>query len=163
MTCGTRSGYVMHGRRKETPCDLCREAERLYVAQRYKNNPQAFAIANHKSYIKNRQKRLARMKTYYQNNTEVFRKGWRKRRALEKQTLTEPYTRQQIIQIYGDNCYLCNKPIDNDYHLDHIIPISKGGTDLIENIRPTHPLCNLQKGDKLITILVGEDLQADQV
>jgi 5-methylcytosine-specific restriction endonuclease McrA len=34
-------------------------------------------------------------------------------------------------------------------HIDHLIPIAKGGPDTLDNVRPAHALCNLKKGSKL--------------
>lgn len=48
-------------------------------------------------------------------------------------------------------CYLCGKSVDpSDWHLDHVIPLSKGGDHLYENVKVTHPLCNLKKGNRLV-------------
>jgi 5-methylcytosine-specific restriction endonuclease McrA len=30
-----------------------------------------------------------------------------------------------------------------------VIPLSKGGNDTIENVRPAHAICNLRKGSRL--------------
>jgi 5-methylcytosine-specific restriction endonuclease McrA len=105
-------------------------------------------------------------KNYYEKwrseNKEKVNKYSRKRRALKSATLSESYSAQLILEIYGYNCYICFCPIDVNVdrkigknkswqfalHLDHVIPLSKGGTDLIENIRPTHAVCNLKKGSK---------------
>lgn len=38
--------------------------------------------------------------------------------------------------------------------LDHVIPLSKGGTDLISNVFPSHGKCNLNKGSKIIPCLM---------
>ncbi len=38
---------------------------------------------------------------------------------------------------------------DNTYHIDHVIPFSKGGTNDIENLVFACTRCNSQKGDKL--------------
>lgn len=35
-------------------------------------------------------------------------------------------------------------------HLDHIIPLSKGGTHEPNNVRITHAKCNLSKHSKII-------------
>jgi len=72
---------------------------------------------------------------------------------------------EEVLKIYGNVCYLCQKPIDLDaprriydgeglgLQLDHVLPISKGGKEDIFNIRPTHSICNLLKKDKpLMTV-----------
>jgi 5-methylcytosine-specific restriction endonuclease McrA len=35
--------------------------------------------------------------------------------------------------------------------VDHFMPISKGGTDEMDNLRPAHWICNVRKRDKVIT------------
>ena len=69
---------------------------------------------------------------------------------------------QEVLDKYGSKCHICNKEIDllaprkvgvNGWemglHLDHIVPLSKGGSDDISNVMPSHGLCNLRKKDKL--------------
>lgn len=46
-------------------------------------------------------------------------------------------------------CWWCGKVIKKDYHIDHRIPLAKGGTNYADNIVIAHPKCNLSKGDKL--------------
>lgn len=52
-------------------------------------------------------------------------------------------------------CGLCGKPIESfsDMHLDHKIPVSKGGETSPENIQLTHAACNVQKGNRMPTAL----------
>ena len=70
----------------------------------------------------------------------------------------EPYTLYQILEEYGAVCYLCEVAIDltlprkigvagweQGLHLDHVTPISKGGSDCLENVAPAHAICNLVK------------------
>ena len=46
-------------------------------------------------------------------------------------------------------CPCCNRLLGNfNIHADHWVPLSKGGSNGIDNIRLTHGLCNLQKGTK---------------
>jgi len=30
-------------------------------------------------------------------------------------------------------------------HIDHLVPLAKGGSDTLENVRPAHGICNLRK------------------
>lgn len=69
------------------------------------------------------------------------------------------YSLTQVLVAYGKNCHICHTPIDlkasrrvgvGDWflglHIDHLIPIAKGGPDTLENVRPSHAICNLKKG-----------------
>lgn len=42
---------------------------------------------------------------------------------------------------YGDHS-------DTSWVVDHIVPISKGGSNNINNLQPMHNYCNLKKSDK---------------
>ena len=58
-------------------------------------------------------------------------------------------------------CFHCSKEADNG-HCDHLIPISKGGTDAIENLVWSCKSCNISKGNKIIStsrteLIISED------
>lgn len=52
-------------------------------------------------------------------------------------------------------CHLCGQDIDYAashleplaFTIDHIIPLAKGGLDILENLAAAHRRCNLRKGD----------------
>ena len=46
-------------------------------------------------------------------------------------------------------CWACGKPIIDTPHLDHWIPLAKGGTNDPGNLRYMHAKCNLIKRDRL--------------
>lgn len=62
----------------------------------------------------------------------------------------------QLANEQGWVCYLCGRPIDPQstepsqrLSVDHVMPLSKGGADSIENMRPAHAGCNSGKGDRV--------------
>lgn len=64
------------------------------------------------------------------------------------------------VQAMSDVCYICGRPIDYSlppshplsFHVDHIIPVSRGGGVYdIDNLAPTHRICNMRKSNTLPT------------
>jgi len=48
-------------------------------------------------------------------------------------------------------CYYCNKEVlRKERSLEHIVPLSRGGTNKQSNLAITHHECNAKKGNKLI-------------
>ena len=104
------------------------------------------------------EKNKERLKKYREKNLDKHAGYERKRRAIKRNSPSEKYTVEQILEIYGSNCHICGKEIDLNANrrsgyegwemglqLDHIVPISKNGADTIENIRPSHGICNVSK------------------
>lgn len=135
------------------------------ATNRQKINPEAYKArikawhkANPEKSKAGRQKWLS---THREVSRALARKADRKRRAIMRQNHAEPYTEKQVLDIYGNICHLCGIAIDlsaprhqsqkgweNALHIDHVIPISKGGADTLENVRPSHGLCNIRKGNR---------------
>ena len=63
---------------------------------------------------------------------------------------------RRTIAAQGKPCWICGKPIDyalkwpdpKCFVVDHVVPIDKGGPDVLENCRPAHHRCNRIKSDK---------------
>ncbi len=57
--------------------------------------------------------------------------------------------RAYIIERDNSRCHMCRKKCKpSEIHLDHVIPLSKGGTHTLENLRVSCAPCNLSKGDR---------------
>lgn len=82
----------------------------------------------------------------------------RTRRSRARHSVSTKITVEDLVSTYGSVCHLCNKEVDldaprktgesgweNGLHVDHLVPISRGGADVIENVRPSHGLCNIRK------------------
>lgn len=75
-----------------------------------------------------------------------------KRRALKAATQVEPVDYDEIRAAFVD-CYLCGHELSGDIHMDHVVPLSRGGAHSADNLRPTHAGCNLRKNDRLLSEL----------
>jgi 5-methylcytosine-specific restriction endonuclease McrA len=52
---------------------------------------------------------------------------------------------EKLLNLQGDKCACCGEPLAGAYHLDHKIPISRGGTNEEHNLQLLLPKCNLEK------------------
>lgn len=142
--CGTYAGYRKHHNDKTKPCLECLIANRAYSKIRYK---------------KNGAKRQADSRA---RNIDKVRERERAKNRRRRANQSLPYNELQVIATHGPNCYICGLEIDfmaprrtgipgweNGLHIDHLVPVSKGGPDTLENVRPSHGLCNLNKYNRL--------------
>ena len=151
--CGTRSGYVSHKYWKETPCEQCTRANADYRKEWGE---------------KNKERDLEIKYAWEKRNPDAVRARQRVISARRQQRLreveSEPYTIETIIDLYGTSCHICLEEIDmtaprttgrgegweRGFQFDHVIPIVKGGNNLIENVRPAHAKCNVDKHMNLL-------------
>jgi 5-methylcytosine-specific restriction endonuclease McrA len=105
---------------------------------------------------------------YRKKNPEYALKASRRKRARKALAPSHHYTSKDILSIHGTACYLCGREIDlsaprssgipgwqEGLHLDHVIPLAAGGSDTVENVKPTHALCNMRK-NSAIPIDIGD-------
>lgn len=116
---------------------------------------------------RNREKVLARKKAYRENNAETiseYMAKWElenrdKRYAITakrnynlESTSVEPISRSFVWERDEGVCGICKDMADpENWHMDHIMPLSKGGSHTMDNVQVSHPKCNLSKGATIIT------------
>lgn len=134
-----------------------REVERLRAKQRYLNN-KGKKIASCAAY----RKRM-RAKPEYRAMARACVKRWVKRhpdrakashsaRAARKRgaAFVEVVNRRVVFTRAQGICGICNLPIEErSWHVDHIIPLSKGGPHSYANTQAAHAVCNVRKSDSL--------------
>jgi len=57
----------------------------------------------------------------------------------------EYYDIQMLLAIDGTDCYLCSEQLDDKPSIDHVLALSLGGTDSVDNVALTHWACNNKK------------------
>jgi 5-methylcytosine-specific restriction endonuclease McrA len=87
---------------------------------------------------------------YHKAHPEKARDRVRKRRSilngLEGSFTDEEFS--QLVLRCGGECLACGK--ETKLHADHVVPISRGGRNSIDNIQPLCKSCNSSKHDKTI-------------
>lgn len=168
MNHGTLNGYNYHKCR----CDACRQAMKLYdasrlekkrseQASRYRDNPELWQQRS-KTYAENHPEKVRAMKSswkknrpgyykeYYSQNSMKIRERASHRRALRTDQFIEDVDPQIVYNMHGGMCGICEEFIIGKFHIDHVIPLAKGGMHGYINVQPAHPFCNLSKGSTLL-------------
>lgn len=79
--------------------------------------------------------------------------GWQRRRARKQALPTEFFQHAEVFERDGWICQLCTEPVDRmlaypdpmSQSLDHVIPLSRGGHHVWDNVQLAHLICNTRK------------------
>lgn len=96
----------------------------------------------------NRERIAARQAAYAVANPDLIRehKALRRARKLAAPVVERIY-RAEVWARDGGKCHICKRQCDpNDWHMEHIVPLSRGGDESYQNVAVSHPACNLRKG-----------------
>lgn len=120
----------------------------IRARSRAKNKPRHLEY-NRKYYEMNKEKISSRMSIWWANN-RVKRKAYKQQRRARKVAapLGLPFDEQAQLKRQKGKCYYCDCKLDK-YHVDHVIPLSRGGSDGAENKVLACPTCNLHKSNKM--------------
>lgn len=100
----------------------------------------------------NRDRHRATSRLWNQNNRERVKARNYRRRAIEL-SAEGTHTADDIKWIFqhqDGECAYCGIKLGAKYHVDHVIPLSRGGTNYPENLACTCPTCNLSKNDRTL-------------
>ena len=64
-----------------------------------------------------------------------------------------------VLEEYGPICHLCGKP--GATTRDHLLPLSRGGVDTLDNCRPAHQRCNAKRGARDLTPALMAELRGE--
>lgn len=122
------------------------ETQRKYKKSKgIKENPETKLARNRKWREANREKEKERHRNYHKNNPGKAKI----KKQIRSLRITGFYTKQEwddLLQKYNYMCLSCGST--EDICADHIIPLSKGGLNTIDNIQPLCRVCNSKKGTK---------------
>lgn len=133
------------------------------------NNPEKYKQGQRSGYEKNREKYLLNARLHYENNKEQHAancKAWRANNPCKTNAISRArrariagadgnHTAADVLRIFEHQRGLCAnchsklfKSGKQKYHVDHIVPLAKGGSNWPSNLQCLCPTCNLSKHAK---------------
>ena len=143
------------GRRKEyMQIYISEHKEELleYHRKWYEENTDRILEQQRQTYYECRKERLKHMKEYRKTEAGKMntRKIYHKYRAL-KMSADGKYTKidvQELLMFFDGKCAYTGAHLEEGFHLDHVVALSKGGCNYIYNLVPSNQAPNLSKGSK---------------
>lgn len=94
------------------------------------------------------------VREWTERNREQARETVRRRRSrLRSAQSFEVTTRdvKRMVARFGNRCAYCRERLSDRYHVDHVVPISRGGDNGIGNLVPACAACNSSKNNWLLS------------
>ena len=149
------SGFHKDKSKRDGICSYCKKCKNNKDKKTYNNNPE-----KKKETVKDYMKQTGEYykykpynPKYYSSEKSKAKKRARdlKRRVMIKNNDDFEITGNVIQSILNDSngiCAYCGEDCKGNYHIDHIIPVSRGGGNNRENLCLSCPMCNWSKNDK---------------
>lgn len=139
-------------------CKECTASRNAQFRQAHPDHNRIWRLANRAKVAMyrshNRRKNVDQVRRYRRFWKRTHRAVYNRLSHLRRSrvaALHEAYTIQEwrdLCERYGNICLACGR--QGNLTVDHVIPISKGGSNSIENIQPLCGTCNSIKHSKII-------------
>jgi len=119
------------------------------------NNPERWQEHQAKNFQRHKENRVATNKQWIKDHPEEHKQGRimrdhrRRARLLQAGGTWTPKQFAELCEASDDHCWYCQKQCDN-LTVEHMQPLSRGGSNDIANIAPVCPSCNYTKRDKTV-------------
>lgn len=129
---------------------VCKNCLKEYAAKYRRENADKVKQRQDDWRARNLDQQKTYKKKYFAQNVDSFyaRSANRRARKLSVGGKLTSDLSSKLFQLQNGRCACCKKPLGNDYHLDHIMPLALGGTNTNDNIQLLRARCNLQKQAK---------------
>jgi len=136
----------------------CKSCYAEIMRDRRSQNPERHREAVKKSTVKHYDAKLERNRKYRSENPEkvfLWKRADRtnnKARILadnaNRRAMIRGEISNEILAIYCLRDFYCEMSLGEQFHVDHIVPLSKGGLHCVDNLQVIPAIDNLRKGNK---------------
>lgn len=154
------SKFNVHHSNRDRLRSNCKDCQRITDSERYKKTKDQRKITSGRWYQQNKESVLSRSREWQTNNPEKIRaKRWR-RRTKSNSVFSDhqPFSQKFIRELYLE-CLCCGTTLD--LTIDHVLPLSLGGTNTLGNYQVLCRSCNSSKGTKVIDYRRGRHASTD--
>jgi 5-methylcytosine-specific restriction endonuclease McrA len=123
------------------------EIHREEVRRWRQDHPETKRAIDRAYYMSHRETIIDRVCQWQQDNPERVARRSARRRAQKRASFVEDVIPLVVLELDDGVCGICKEDVDPfDFHVDHVIPLAKGGWHSYSNVQVAHPICNLRKG-----------------
>lgn len=118
---------------------------------RYRSMNREKVIARGAKYrAENKDKVRASGKLWRSKNLEYLRLNQHRRRARMRNSIGKISRglKEKLFKLQKGRCPCCGLALGENYHLDHIMPLARGGSNTDDNIQLLRAICNRRKSAK---------------
>jgi 5-methylcytosine-specific restriction endonuclease McrA len=149
--CGSEKQRIWRAAHRET-CNAYHRAYRAAHPEVEANRDPVQVAARKRAYqAAHPEKNRACKRAYRAVHADEMRAWGRNRRARQRNAPGSHTAADVVAQYLRQHgcCYWCAAKVGKGYHVDHVIPLAKGGSNGSDNLVIACPSCNRKKSDKL--------------
>lgn len=148
--------YQINSDRIQAYRDEHQERQRAYNQAYYEDNHEAIKVQVEQYRRENAERAKAAVRQWAKKNPDQKRALGARYRA-KKRNAGGAHTANEIWELAESQdwlCAYCETPLFGEFHVDHMTPLSRGGSDGWDNLAITCPSCNTRKGARTATEFV---------
>lgn len=140
--------FCKHSSLRDGLSSYCRPCDRARRRNWQKANPEKSSHARRKWRSNNREKHNACSRAWQRNNPDARRRNWQNYRArmIADGGSVSIEEWHKILDFFGGKCAKCGST--DHIQMDHVVPLSRGGSHSADNLQPLCRHCNISKHTK---------------
>lgn len=153
-SCGLDKAAEDYYRDKRAPhglCTQCKQCMNDAKEAKRKIDPERTRAEWRRDYRENKDRYVRACETYRSRNAERFRE-WSRNNSNKNRVTSSSVTGAAFyewVSAQAKDCAWCGVSCEDDFQVDHIVPIARGGEHEIENLTISCRKCNRAKGSML--------------